>query len=352
MNLYEDSVIDDLLVRGEQARQKRSHKRRRLKPDEVPDNTNLRLETQPQQDTSSSNWFKEMISYPCTKRLSLMESFTLWSAILLYLPIGLFVLLNPGNSLIPVMKDNNIYTTGYQRICGIHTIIVAFLCVIFSRAIGSNSIKGVILGTILIRTVYASACLYLLYIRQYIPISILYITLAIDAGLSFITFILWFYQNPEASLKQYFKAIWQLINPSSCPLHSSSNVVQVLGFIQCILGMFFFIFPNIALLVFQINPKNIHGYSKGWLSIGFMSSAAIGFIHALSGGVDSKSYNIAVISYRIIYSIPVVTCLGLWGQIPSALGLYYVSLDGICAFVTFIVLYRESLTSSQKINMN
>lgn len=51
MNLHDDPVMDDLLIRGEQARRKRSHKRRRLKPDEVTDNTNLRLETQlqPQQ---------------------------------------------------------------------------------------------------------------------------------------------------------------------------------------------------------------------------------------------------------------------------------------------------------------
>lgn len=301
------------------------------------------------QNKSSSNWFKEMISYPCTKRLSLMESFTLWSAILLYLPIGLFVLINPGHSSIPVMKDDNIYSRGYQRICGTHTMIVAFLFIIFSRATGSNSIKGVILGTILIRTVYASASLYLLYIRQYIPIQVVYTTLAIDAGLSSITFILWFYKNPEASFKQYFKATWQLINPSSCPSHSSSNVVQILGFFQCILGMFFFIFPNLALQVFQINPKNIHGYSKGWLSIGFMSSAAIGIIHALSGGFDSRSYNFAVVFYRIIYSIPVVICLGLLGHIPCALGVYYVSLDGFCAFVTFIVLYNESVATGKKI---
>lgn len=51
MNLYDDPVMDDLLIRGEQARRKRSHKKRRLKPDEVIDNTNLRLEAQfqPQQ---------------------------------------------------------------------------------------------------------------------------------------------------------------------------------------------------------------------------------------------------------------------------------------------------------------
>jgi hypothetical protein len=107
------------------------------------------------------------------------------------------------------------------------------------------------------------------------------------------------------------------------------------------LGTFFLIFPNIAHLAFQINPDKIPGFSKGWLSIGFMSSAAIGIIHVLSGGADSRSYNIAVVFYRIMFSIPLIIYLGFLGQIQFALALYYVCLDGFCAFETFVVLYNE-----------
>jgi hypothetical protein len=54
--------MDDLLIRGEEARRRRSHKKRRLKPDEVIDNSNLRLKTQlkPQQ-VNTSNVFHALI---------------------------------------------------------------------------------------------------------------------------------------------------------------------------------------------------------------------------------------------------------------------------------------------------
>jgi hypothetical protein len=87
-----------------------------------------------------------------------------------------------------------------------------------------------------------------------------------------------------------------------------------------------------------LNAIELDGHSRGLLSICYFTSAVIGYIHFLSGGADSKAFNLASVCYRLVLSIPVVITLGMLSQIPFGLMGYFVCLDGMSSLVIFLSL--------------
>lgn len=301
------------------------------------------------QEKPYKNWFLEMISYPCQKQLSMLESFTAISASAVYLPLNLFLLLYPVQSCVSSVNDN-IQTfeqctqaKGFIRLVGIEVCCIFFLYVIFSRASSRLPATGIILGTLLSRTIYAISAGYLLYVRKYIAISVLYNIMTIDCGLAFASVGIWLFQPGDGTSKTtFFTTIWQLVRPSNSLVHKSSIVVHILGFIQSILSLLCFICPALAFHILKIDARELYNnLSMGYYSMGLMASAATGFIHVLSGGADSRSFNFAAVFYRVFFTIPLITYVGVVGQVPFGLSLYYIILDGFFAVAVFIALCND-----------
>ncbi|XP_020904672.1 uncharacterized protein LOC110242966 [Exaiptasia diaphana] len=197
MSVYnKHSPMNDILVRGEEARRRRS-KKRRLQPDEITVDPSVRLRPHEHvvQETPHSNWFLEMISYPRQKQLSMLESFTAISALSIYFPLNVFVLLYPVQSC--SLIDNKwtpeqcFQAKGFIRITGIQAWCIFFLLVILSRASSRLPLTGTVLGSVLSRTVYAISAGYLLYIRKYISLNVLFQIIALDCGLALISVVIW-----------------------------------------------------------------------------------------------------------------------------------------------------------------
>lgn len=218
-------------------------------------------------------------------------------------------------------------------------LTIGFLYVIFSRATGRVSSHNIILGTVLSRTLYAASALYLLYVRHYISVINLYIGLATDLSVSLATLGIWASQPGD---KRYFQSIWELIRPSNVSIHKSSFVVQVLGYLQTILGLLSLVCPTAATHMLHFKSKELNSFTMGTVCLGFLSSAAVGFINVLSGGADSRSFNLATVFYRLIFTMPFIAFLGALREIPFGLALYYISIDGIFALAVFVTLLIES----------
>lgn len=291
------------------------------------------------------NWFSEMISYPCKKELSRLEKFTVFSATTFYIPTGLFMLLLPSEGCMQgglMTQKQCREVQGFFRIAGIQVFTIAFLYIIFSRANSRISSHNIILGTVFSRTLYAAMGLYLLYIRTYISLVTFCIGLTMDIGLSLATLSFWATLPNDKAAQGFLQSVWDLLRPSNTSLNKSSVVVHLLGYVQTILGLLALVFPTAALEVLCVNSRALNGPTMGSICLGFLPSAAIGFIHVLAGGADSRSFNIAAVFYRVFITMPLMAFISGKREIPSGLALYYIIIDGVFALFVFITLLIES----------
>lgn len=279
-----------------------------------------------------------MFSWPIQKHRSSIEVFTQWSAILLYLPIGILSILDTKTPSTIFGLESGKYSDGISRISGMQSIIVAFLYTIFSRASPCISSNCIILATSFERIVLVDVLLFLIFWQQLIPVQFLLSIVLLDTGLSIITIVLWFCESDVASIGKYFSNIFQVMSFTEPSSHHSSRAIQMLGLIQLFLGSLMVAFPNLSNQLLHLNANDLDGHSQGLLSVCYMTTAAVGCIHFFSGGADSKAYNAACVFYRVVFSIPFLVVLGMLNQIPFALMGFFVGLDAVNLLVIFLSL--------------
>jgi hypothetical protein len=71
--------------------------------------------------------------------MSMIELFTQWSALLVYFPFGVLSICDPKAAGKMLGIESGTYGDGMARISGMHSAVVAFLYVTFSRASPSIS---------------------------------------------------------------------------------------------------------------------------------------------------------------------------------------------------------------------
>lgn len=265
-----------------------------------------------------------MLSLPLKKHMSKVELFTQWSALAMYLPVGVLAMCVPGLLAKPFSITSSKYGEGLIRVIGMQLAVLSLLYCIFSRVKPNIASKAMILSSTFERLVYVTSYAYVICARQLIPAPLLIILVIVDSGLSVITLIIWFGTSEEASMKNYFSLLAQLM-PFKSKLNYSSFVVQFLGLAQFVLSNVFLIYPNAANHVLQLNV--LHGHQQGLLLLTLLASGALGSIQCSSGGADSKACSIAVVFYRLCFSMPLLVVLTMLQQIPMGIAGYFIGLD-------------------------
>lgn len=287
-----------------------------------------------------------MISYPCKKQLSRLETFTIVSALAFYLPMSLFLIFVPKNGCIKdkIMSPKECEKLqGFFRVSGIQVFVIAFLYNVFSRANSKISSHNIIIGTVISRTLFAISVLYLLYIRKFVSLVTVRKSLGLDITLSMTTVALWAFLPSNRQSKGFFQSVWHLLRPSTAFFHVSSFVVHVLGYVQTILGFISLVFTKEVLHLLKISPKLLDNLAIGNMCLGFLLFTKIGFIHVLAGGADSRSFNIASVFYRVFITIPSMLFIGFRkAEFPKELAKCYIIIDGIFAVIVLITLLVES----------
>ncbi|XP_032239370.2 uncharacterized protein LOC116619090 isoform X2 [Nematostella vectensis] len=294
----------------------------------------------------ANTWYHIMLGSTLKKKLSTMERFCAWSGIL-YMGLAFGCILSP--SLVSLAFNLRLDTIGqgYARLAGVSFLAIG-LCYIITAHTSPQLMTGkrILLGTVFERLIYVNLVLVLLHVKFGGELLFTCACMLMDTVLAIITYILWVRETPDASISSALpwasKKVLQLLPPSCEPsTRKSSSVVQVIGYLQGMLGTLFMISPELAQQVLKLPPSE--GMSRFTLGLCMMCYAVIGIFHIFAGAANSLPFNILAVFYRLAIIIPVVSCLAVLQLADLNLALLFIGCDSIMAFVICLFLYLEGL---------
>ncbi|PFX11333.1 hypothetical protein AWC38_SpisGene24999 [Stylophora pistillata] len=295
---------------------------------------------------TKANWFSTMMCTPQSRTSDTLHVFTMWSALLAYLLNGLLgVIFNELLSAMLFMKLTGRDKLYWRITCALLTVI-GFLYVVMARSRPLITGNGAILGTVPERLFFVVPVLAWLCYQSLVSLPFAAAFSLLDSGFAIITYIIWYRNTPQASLKNCLVEIGKLMIPILGPEKKwASNIVQIIGYLEIVISVTLMAKPDIARELMGLDA--FQGFSKGILSLFFMQVAVIGWLQVLGGGDGNEACPIAAVFYRIAWKVPFVSLMYYFNDLERGFTLAVTVADLASASAILISLCIEALPSKK-----
>lgn len=283
---------------------------------------------------------------PESQTSATLRVFTMWSAVLAYFISGLLGVVFPELlSALFFMKLTG-RDKAYWRInCALLTVI-GFLYIVMAKSRPLITGNGAILGTVPERLLFVVAVLVWLCYQSLLSLPFAAAFSLLDSVLAIVTYIIWYRNTPEASLKKCLVEIGKLMIPILGPAKKwSSNIVQIISYLEMVISVTLIVRPDAARDLMGLDA--FQGFSKGMVSVFFMQMVVIGWLQVLGGGDGNEACPIAAVFYRIAWKVPVVSLMYYFNHLERGFALAVAVADLASASVILISLCVEVLPSKK-----
>ena len=289
-----------------------------------------------------------MVSFPPAAPLTALQTFTAWSAFFMYFVVGLSGGVFPQilNFLFYNMEGSG-RDLDYMRICSMALAQIGFWYIVNARSCPKVVGNGAILGTVPERLFFISGALIWMYIQSMIPLRFAIAFTALDSTLAIVTYIIWYQNTPGASLLKCLKEILAVMLPVPfTPIRNwSSSCSQITGYGKLAVSLIFTFRPDIAQDVLGKAPCG--EFSKGLISVYFMSNVAIGWLEVLGAGNGNDASPIAAVFYRLAWNVPMFAVMYYLGRMEQGFASAVVVIDSVAGVLVTMCLGIDALSSKK-----